>query len=346
MIRTLSLCNTCYKKVPARIYEENGMAVMEKECDIHGTTKAVCERSWLHWSTFYERGTLGNNNNIIVHMSDTCNMNCPWCYYPVGKGKDQILGAEYLDAVLGQYRPDYNLLLSGGEPTVAKNYLDYNMHTFARGWKPTTITNMVRLGDKEFFKKTLNKAWVDPDGTYRFAMSMQHPKNYSKEHLMAKFEALANIEEHNLKAMCVMFSVSSLDELPWIKEFYDETRHLYGMMRIRTLFHSWENAGEKDLYLSDLYQAFQETFSDYTPVINRDLELSNAYCLYMKTKEARYLSLSSGPTINNIDYHLCSRPVMMLARDHKCYPVPIAQIINEGIDRGWKDGFKLEGEVK
>ena len=55
------------------------------------------------------------------------------------------------------------------------------------------------------------------------------------------------------------------------------------------------------------------------------------------------VSLSSAPTVENLDYHLCTRPVLMLARDARCYPVPIAQIINEGISLGWKDGFELKG---
>jgi hypothetical protein len=31
----------------------------------------------------------------------------------------------------------------------------------------------------------------------------------------------------------------------------------------------------------------------------------------------------------------------MLANDLRCYPVPLAQIVNEGVSLGWKDGYKI-----
>jgi hypothetical protein len=233
-------------------------------------------------------------------------------------------------------------MFSGGEPTERPDYHDFTVQAYRRGWNPSTITNMINLADEDFFKKTLNESWVDNDRNYRFAMSFQHPRNYSKSILALKMKALDNIDKQKLKAACVMFSIESLDELDFIKDFYDNTKHLYGMLRIRTMFHNWNNKSEKNLFLSDLHAAFLEKFSEYTPVVSEDIEKSTAYGIYMKTKGNRHISLMSAPTVDNIDYHLCSRPVLMLARDYRCYPVPIAQIINQGIGLGWKDGFKLQ----
>jgi hypothetical protein len=66
----------------------------------------------------------------------------------------------------------------------------------------------------------------------------------------------------------------------------------------------------------------------------------------MQTDDGMNMSLSSSPTVENLDYNICSRPVHMLARDGRCYSVPIAQIVNEGFDKGWYSGFRLTEEDK
>ena len=147
--------------------------------------------------------------------------------------------------------------------------------------------------------------------------------------------------------MCIMFSVTSLEEIKWIREFYEGTKDCYSMLRIRTMFKNWDNKDDKtDLYLSDLHSAFMREFWDLAPLIDRQIEHSNSYCLYMQMCDGMNVSLSSSPTVGNVDYHLTSRPVYMLAMDGRCYPVPLAQIINEGISKGWKDGYRIVGGDK
>ena len=179
-------------------------------------------------------------------------------------------------------------------------------------------------------------------------MSMQHPKNYSPEIFKLKMQALENLDHAGQKAMCVMFSITSLDELDYIREFYSQTKHLYGMIRIRTMFRNWANKGDtsEHIFLSDLHKRFTYKFGDLTPIQTNRVESSNIYCLYLGMDDGMNVSLSSAPSVENLDHHVCTRPVFMLANDGKCYPVPIAQIVNEGYERGWNSGMalKIEGE--
>jgi len=314
-----------------------------KECEEHGPFTSIVEKSTRHVSNFYTRGTLGNNNTIIIHIHNDCNMTCSWCYYP--KGTEKMHPFQYYNSILMMYRGTHRLLFSGGEPTLRPDFFEFAKEASINGWEPSSITNMIKLSDDEFFTRT---KFLGPlfttNGIYRFALSMQHPKNYSEEILRQKMKALENIEKSKLKAMCVMFSIQSLDELDWIRDFYNHTKHCYIMIRIRTMFKNWENKGDKsNLFLSDLHEAFLDKFGDLNPIQSRDIEQSNIYCLYMKMDGGMNVSLSSAPTVENIDIMACSRPVFMLAMDGKPYPVPIAQIINEGISHKWKDGFRLDG---
>lgn len=341
MIPTLSLCPTCYKKIQAEINFQNGMVVMTKTCDVHGAFTSVVEKDIKHFAKFYEYGSLGNNNTIIIHAHNECNMKCSWCYYPMGV--EQMHTPEWFDMVLTQYKNGFNLLLSGGEPTMRPDYFEFVKRLKQLGWPVSSITNMIKLADEDFFKRTLNDDFITGN-TYRFAMSFQTPKNYPDEIFQKKMKAIENIEKTGLKAMCVMFSITSLDELDWIREFYNHTKHCYTMIRIRTMFKNWANKDDKNnICSSDLYKAFFDKFSDLTPIQSRRIESSNIYCQYLEMDNGKMnVSLSSAPTVENVDYHLCSRPVYMLAMDGRCYPVPLTQIINEGISLGWKDGFQLQ----
>jgi len=343
MINTLSLCPICYRKIEAQVSFQNGLVVMSKACPEHGPFSAIVEKDIQHFSNFYSEGTLGNNNTIIIHTSGNCNMSCPWCYFPMGQIPDKP--ASYFNMILGQYR-GWNLLMSGGEPTIRPDFFKFTKEMALLGWKMGAITNMLKLGEEEFYSKALESP-LHQGNMMHFAMSMQHPKNYSSEVLKRKVAALQRLDESGKQAMCAMFSIQTLDELDYIRTWYDASRNLYPMLRIRTMFGNWADKGDKNkLFLSDLHKAFLWKFADLMPKISLNVEKSNIYCLYLEMSDGMQVSLSSAPTVENIDYHQCSRPVFMLAEDGKCYPVPICQIISEGITAGWKDGYKLlKGEV-
>lgn len=341
MIKTLSLCPTCFRKIEAEIVYRDGMVMMDKECPEHGKFSAVVERDIQHVSNFYHRGTLGNNNTIIIHTHDQCNMACPWCYYPMGS--EPMHPFSYYDQVLSAYKGSFNLLMSGGEPTLRPDFFEFAAEAHNSGWGISAITNMLKLADHDFMIQALGSPALNHGDMLRFAVSMQHPKNYPEEVYNLKVQAIENLERAQKRVMCAMFSVQTLDELDWIREWYDLTKGGYPMLRIRTMFKNWGNKGDENrLFLSDLHKAFLEKFADLHPRISERVEHSNMYCIYLEMDGGMQVSLSSAPTVENLDYHQASRPVYMLAMDGRCYPVPITQVINEGIEAGWKDGFRLQ----
>jgi organic radical activating enzyme len=343
-MQTLSICPTCYKKIPAKIVFSEGKVLMQKSCLEHGSFESVMETDIQHFSNFYRVGTKGLNNNIIIHVEDKCNMTCSWCYHD---GKEEKQDFAYYNNLLSMYRDrGFKLLLSGGEPTIRPDYFKFLQEAKNLGWNCTTITNMLSLADEGFFIEALRHNFSA--NLFDYALSFQHPKNYSPDELTKKLAVADRLKSMCIRAQCVAFSISSLEELDFIRDFYDNYKDIALMWRIRTLFRTWENKDSKErvIYRSELNKAFIDKFSDLTPIVSEDIEISNIYCMYMKMDGGRYVSLSSAPTVDNVDYHICSRPVYMLARDLRCHPVPLAQICNEGISKGWLDGFKLSGGNK
>lgn len=340
MMKTLSMCPTCYRRVPAQIIYRDGAAWMVKNCPVHGDFDAMVDPDAGHVTQFYNTTTLDRNRCVLVPITDKCNMTCSWCYT---KGVTTPLKPpEFYDRNLIDLKMQgYTILLSGGEPTTIPDFPGYYRELKQRGWPVVTMSNMLAFADPVFMKSVVDVGMVTPGGTLCVDFSMQHPCNYNGEIAAQKYAALSNLERFGVKANCVQFSIGSLDEIAWIRSFYNDTKHLYNHLRIRSLHGFWKDDSEK-IYLSQLYQGFKEHFGDLMPMLAADIEVSNLYSIYMRTGYGG-ISLSSAPTVANVDLLNARRPTLAYAVDGKYYSFPVAQIISEGIEKGWYNGYRIGG---
>jgi hypothetical protein len=329
------MCPTCYKRIPASIRIENGAAIIRKACPVHGTSSAIIDPDGSMVLRQYNQGTLGLNKAVLIPVTDKCDMSCSWCYMKGVKTKERA--AEYYDErYFDLKQAGFAILLSGGEPTCREDFVPFVARLQQLGWTVVTMSNMVNFADGNFMKQ----CGLIYGKLLLADFSMQHPKNYSIEILASKMQALKNLENLGLQANCIQFSISDLDEIPWIRTFYDDTKHLYRNIRIRSLHGFWKDKSKK-IYLSKLYNSFIESFGDLMPMQDLRLESTNIYSIYMRDANCG-ISLSSAPTVSNIDLSSCSRPTYGVALDDKYYGFPVAQIISEGIQKGWYNGYKLQ----
>ena len=328
------MCPTCYKRIPAVIRIVSGKAIMFKDCPAHGPFKAIVDPDGPMVLRQYNQGSLGINKAILVPVTDKCNMKCSWCYT---KGVEiPELPAEHYDLNYFDLKQNgFTLLLSGGEPTCRPDFVEFVNRLRRSGWPVVTMSNMIAYADEGLMREQA----LIYGNTLCADFSMQHPKNYSGEDAAAKFQALANLEKLGLKANCIQFSISSLDEIEWIRSFYNDTKQLYHNLRIRTLHGFWKDKSKK-IYLSDLHREFMVHFADLMPMTDCRIETTNIYSIYMRDLHCG-ISLSSAPTIKNVDLQSCKRPTYGVALDGKYYGFPVAQLISEGIQKGWYNGFKI-----
>jgi len=186
-----SICPECLRKVPMRIYEENGVIYLEKTCPEHGKFEDVYWGDAELYKWFYKNwynarytGTgLENPHTKIVNgcpfdcglcpqhkthtvlgiidVTNRCNMSCPICFAYAG-------AANYV------YEPSYEqivdmiklfrankpwacnaLQFSGGEPTLRNDLPDLIKEAKKAGISHVEVnTNGLRLAeDIEYFKK-------------------------------------------------------------------------------------------------------------------------------------------------------------------------------------------------
>lgn len=191
---SVSICPECLKRIPMRIYEENGVIYLEKSCPKHGKFEDVYwgDAELFRW--FYENwynakylgGGLEKPHTKIVNgcpfdcgicpqhkthtvlgiidVTNRCNMACPVCF-------------AYAGAVNYVYEPSYeqivdmikllranspwacnSLQFSGGEPTVRNDLPDLIREAKKAGITHIEVnTNGLRLAeDIDYFKKLLD----------------------------------------------------------------------------------------------------------------------------------------------------------------------------------------------
>ncbi len=182
--KTASLCPECREVIPAKIKEEDGKVVMEKECEDHGGFKSTywsdvemyreAER-WAVDGVGVENPTIEDANSCPdncglcnlhkshtclanVDLTNRCNMNCPICFanandqgYVYQPTFDQVV--DMLKTLRNEKPvPTTAVQFSGGEPTVHPDFFDIIQKASDMGFSQIQIaTNGIKLANVDDF---------------------------------------------------------------------------------------------------------------------------------------------------------------------------------------------------
>lgn len=195
---SISICPVCFKRIPMRIYEENGVIYLEKTCQEHGKFEDVYwgdaelykwfERKW-NTAEYLGRGVNNPHSQVgngcpfdcglcpqhrshtvlgIIDVTNRCNMACPICF-------------SYAGALSYVYEPSYEqvvemirlfrrnspwaanaLQFSGGEPTLRNDLPDLVGEAKRAGIEHVEVnTNGIRLAEDIGYYKRLLEAGMD-----------------------------------------------------------------------------------------------------------------------------------------------------------------------------------------
>ncbi|MEM2848819.1 MAG: radical SAM protein [Candidatus Bathyarchaeia archaeon] len=191
---SVSICPLCFRRIPMRIYEENGIVYLEKTCLEHGKFEDVYwgdaeyykwfEKKW-NTARYIGNGLENPNSQIdrgcpfdcglcpqhkthtilgIIDVSNRCNMSCPICF-------------AYAGAVNYVYEPTYEqivdmirlfrsnspwaanaLQFSGGEPTLRNDLPELVREAKHAGIRHVEVnTNGIRLAeDLDYYRRLLD----------------------------------------------------------------------------------------------------------------------------------------------------------------------------------------------
>lgn len=271
---TVSMCEHCYRHIPAIRFELNGEVYLGKTCKIHGYQECKIESD----SEFYKSHTYirRNPSSYWLDITNRCNLDCPFCYQlPDNKSVDPSI-----DYILHEISmlPDngFPLSLVGAEATTRKDLAELVKRIQQLPGKPRKImivTNGVNLAKDHYIEQFVNI----PD--MMWTIGLNHT-NYIGKHIREKqLEGIKNCVKYNQKIKNFTYTTGDLKDIPDILEeiqywkqtnICDSARIQLGVEIGRT-----PEEGASELFLSDLVKFVKQYCIDKGYSFVPKHELSN-----------------------------------------------------------------------
>jgi len=254
---TISLCEHCYRHIPATRFEKDGRMMLGKTCPKHGYQEAILDIN----TDFYKSQEYQKRkpNSYWLDITNRCNLDCPHCYQmPDNKSKDPSI--DYLLSEIQSW-PDNGLAISlvGAEPTVRKDLPELIKAILALPGKPRTIivvTNGVYLAKWDYVKR------FQGIPNLKWTFGLNHPDYNGGNIRVKQMKGLENCVKLGLEVKTLTYTLANLAQLKDVLEEMQDfaQRGVCSNARIQVGVNIGRvPEGEfNELYLSDLVKVAQQ----------------------------------------------------------------------------------------
>lgn len=329
---TVSLCNTCYKHIPGEVYEQNGMILLDKECPEHGSMTGTVEIDPdFYYSLEY---TSTKWPEIMIDVTDRCNLNCPHCYHlPDNKKTDR--SAQSVIDQLSSYPDLFTPILAGAEPTLRDDFIDLCRridNQIVDKLYFITLSNGIKFSDPKFTQDASNA------GLGGVCFGLNHYTYQGKKVHEKQIQGIKNIQQTDMVMPYIGYTIETLDHIPDIlHEIKDIHHHKNNMYRIRCGSFIGRSNDQHRSYLSTTYKYIKNILGDSCSISKAD---NNPYHINVHWDEVdRDIRIIQWPDVTNIDMEeLTSGPYAQFYDD-----APVTNFVHQVITR---DAFVNNGLPK
>jgi hypothetical protein len=254
LTNTVSLCEHCYRHVPAIRFERDGKIWLGKTCEEHGNVEHIIEPDSKFYKDFiYPRWEY---KTYFIEVTNHCNLNCPHCYQiPNNSSINRSL--EDIISQISNYPNDgYSICLAGAEPTVRKDLDQLIREINNLPGKPRDIiilTNGVNLSKIEYAKKFINIKNIF------WTFGLNHPDYHGNYIRDKQLLGLQNCIDLGLNIKNISYTLEGLHQLEYcLTEILDFRSRFCEKFRIRVSADIGRNPKEPDIYLSQLVKSVQK----------------------------------------------------------------------------------------
>ena len=247
-VETMSICEHCYRHVPAVRFERDGAIWLSKTCKWHGESEHLVEPN----ADFYINYThpIPNNTTYCLDITNRCNLNCPHCYQiPDNMSKDPSID-EILDIVRAWEDDGYAVALMGAEPTTRKDLPELCKAIQSLPGNPRAImilTNGVYLSDYDYAKQFANMP------TVLWTIGLNHPDYQGATVRRKQIEGIENCLKLGMKIKNVSYTLETVSQLEYcLEEIQEFGNRMCDQYRIRVGTDIGRHPGEEKIYLSEL----------------------------------------------------------------------------------------------
>ena len=321
---TVSLCNICYRHIPAVVYEHKDAIWISKHCEDHGEQHEIVEPNPEFYYSLNHRRYEPTFNQILFEATDRCQLACPHCYH---LPDNQVQDRPIADVIgqLAQFDRSSHPTLAGAEATLRPDFVELVERINDMGFRSLeVVSNAIRFSNKGFTER------CGSAGLSQVHVGMNH-ESYQGAKIHAKqLEAIEVLKDSRIRMGYVGYTIETLDHVEDILEeiarIHDPFKILH--YRIRCGSFIGRSNDQHRSYLSALVARVKSILGDAVEAAPMD---DNPYHVMMKWGTI-VLRLIQWPDVRNIDMEeLVTGPWCQF------YDGPITNFVHQAITR---DAFK------
>ena len=245
---TLSICEQCYRHVPATRFEKDNQIWLSKTCPEHGYVEHLVETDAEFYLNYnYPRHALGS---YFLETTNKCNLACPHCYQePDNKSIDPAI-LSILAKIKSWPDDGYPVALVGAEPTTRKDLPELITAIQSLPGKPRGImilTNGVNMANRKYaekFKDFKNVAWT---------FGLNHPDYQGHTVRKKQMEGIKNCTELGLVIKNISYTLEDMTQLEYcLEEIQEFGLDVCKQYRVRCGADIGRFPGGPQIYMSEL----------------------------------------------------------------------------------------------
>jgi len=251
---TITLCEHCYRHVPAEKFERDGSIWLGKICPAHGYIENLIEPDAEFYMNYDYKIKLPKG--YFIDITNRCNLKCQHCYQvPDNMSTDRSLNA-ILDQIMSWEDDAYGLALVGAEPTMRKD-LDILVKSVfelpIKTRRTIILSNGVRLSDIDYARKFVGIEKLI------WTFGLNHPDYHGSKIRNKQMIGIENCIKLGLTIKDISYTLDDMSQIEYcleeIQELYKKTSANF---RIRCSADIGRNPKQPQIYLSQLVQRTKE----------------------------------------------------------------------------------------
>lgn len=326
LYNTVSLCNHCYRHVPAIVIEKDEKICLTKQCPTHGEMQEVVEPDAEFYYSVAKAYPGLKINSIVFEATDRCQLACPHCYHVPDNDANDV-EFDVIKTQLQLFPQGYDPLIAGAEPLLYKKIFDLVSYIDEHYGYSKFLTNGIRFADEDFTKKIFAAGRISP------SIGLNH-KSYQGEAVHRKqLAGIANVKQYT-KITDFSYTV---EDWAHLGEILEEIDNIYDdrtlSVRIRGGADIGRSSGDRN-YLSVIVKKLKEQLGNELVSTPDD---DNTYYRTFDWK-GKKLRIAQWPDVKTFDLE-----------EIQCGPWanfvngPVTHFLHQIIRR---DAFKLQGLPK
>lgn len=294
---SLSLCEHCYRHIPAVRFERDNSIWLGKTCPEHGYIEHLVEPDAEFYNSFaYEKHEI---NSYLIEVTNRCNLACPHCYQlPDNMSVDPTIN-ELLDIVRSWPDDGAGVALCGAEPTARKDLADLIKQIKllpGKKRKIMVLTNGVYLAKRDYAEQ-----FVDIDGL-AWTIGLNHPDYQGMAVREKQMQAIDKMLELGLYIKNISYTLYDLTQLEYCLKEIQKFSHRCEQFRIRVGADigrtPWDH---KKVYLSELVNEVKMHCKNNNWSFERDSDYSHNKSHFSTLINGLKVKIIQWPDVRTLD---------------------------------------------